>query len=165
MVFNVWSMKTVSHNSTSKNLICIWKRIYVSWTWLFWEMLYNYCCYFGIYVAYDLAKEQRVNFGDDIVALLRIVRKRRWTCYEEKRIQQEIELQQDLNILLTAEKDRSAFYLLNSVTVKFIVLADYCKKKFCQNCIYSVFIWRRMCLRNGVWWWCCVLITCLLCYV
>lgn len=56
--------------------------------------------------AQDLAKEQRMNFGDDITTFLRIVRKKRWMMYEEKRIQQEIELQRDLNSLLTADKDR-----------------------------------------------------------
>jgi len=63
--------------------------------------------------AQDLAKEQRMNFGDDITTLLRIVRKKRWMTYEEKRIQQEIELQRDLNSLLTADKDRSVVILLN----------------------------------------------------
>jgi len=49
-----------------------------------------------------------MNFGDDITTHLRLVRKKRWMIYEEKRIQQEIELQRDLNSLLSADKDRSA---------------------------------------------------------
>jgi len=65
--------------------------------------------------AQDLAKEQRMNFGDDITTFLRIVRKKRWMMYEDKRIQQEIELQRDLNSLLTADKDRSAVSSANSV--------------------------------------------------
>jgi len=56
--------------------------------------------------AQDLAKEQRMNFGDDITSFVRLVRKKRWMVYEEKRIQQEIELQHDLNSLLTADRDR-----------------------------------------------------------
>jgi len=67
---------------------------------------------FNVYfdTAQDLAKEQRMNFGDDIITFLRIVKKKRWMMYEEKRIQQEIELQRDLNLLLTADKDRSAYF-------------------------------------------------------
>jgi len=61
--------------------------------------------------ALDLAKEQRMNFGDDITKFLRLVRKKRWMLYEEKRILHEIELQRDLNSLLTADKDRSAVLL------------------------------------------------------
>ena len=49
-----------------------------------------------------------MHFGDDITRFIRIVRKKRWMLYEEKRIQQEIELQHDLNSLLTGEKYRSA---------------------------------------------------------
>jgi STIP1 family protein 1 len=56
--------------------------------------------------ALDLAKEQKLNFGDDISAALRLARKKKWMLLEEKRIQQEIELQIQLNSLVTAEKDR-----------------------------------------------------------
>jgi len=49
-----------------------------------------------------------MNFGDDITSFLRLVRKKRWMLYEEKRIQQEIELQRDLNSLLCADKERFA---------------------------------------------------------
>ncbi|XP_014260623.1 STIP1 homology and U box-containing protein 1 isoform X2 [Cimex lectularius] len=42
--------------------------------------------------ANDLAKEQKLNFGDDIASQLRIARKKRWNVQEEKRITQEIEL-------------------------------------------------------------------------
>ena len=64
--------------------------------------------------AQDLAKEQRMNFGDDITSFLRLVRKKRWMLYEEKRVQQEIELQRDLNSLLCADKDRLAVNCLIS---------------------------------------------------
>jgi len=68
-------------------------------------MLFVVLC---IGTAQDLAKDQRMNFGDDITSFLRLVRKKRWMLYEEKRIQQEIELQHDLNSLLCADKERFA---------------------------------------------------------
>lgn len=43
--------------------------------------------------ANDLAREQKLNFGDDIASQLRLARKKRWNVQEEKRIAQEIELQ------------------------------------------------------------------------
>lgn len=43
--------------------------------------------------AQDLAKEQKVNYGDDIACVIRVARKRRFNVAEEKRISQEIELQ------------------------------------------------------------------------
>ena len=59
-----------------------------------------------VFAAHDLAKEQKMNFGDDIASALRQAKKRRWNAIEEKRIQQEIELQLYLNKLITQEKDR-----------------------------------------------------------
>ncbi|XP_059471836.1 E3 ubiquitin-protein ligase CHIP [Neocloeon triangulifer] len=50
--------------------------------------------------ANDLAREQKLNFGDDIAGQLRIARKKRWNLQEEKRIAQEIELQSYLNRLV-----------------------------------------------------------------
>uniref|UniRef100_U5ET79 E3 ubiquitin-protein ligase CHIP n=1 Tax=Corethrella appendiculata TaxID=1370023 RepID=U5ET79_9DIPT len=50
--------------------------------------------------AHDLAKEQKLNFGDDIASQLRLARKKRWNLQEEKRICQEIELQTYLNKLI-----------------------------------------------------------------
>ncbi|CAB3365081.1 E3 ubiquitin-protein ligase CHIP [Cloeon dipterum] len=50
--------------------------------------------------ASDLAKEQKLNFGDDIAGQLRMARKKRWNLQEEKRIAQEIELQSYLNRLV-----------------------------------------------------------------
>ena len=61
---------------------------------------------FIIFVAHDLAKEQKLNFGDDIASALRQAKKRRWNAIEEKRIMQEIELQTYLNRLITEEKER-----------------------------------------------------------
>ncbi|KRT82692.1 Anaphase-promoting complex subunit 3 protein [Oryctes borbonicus] len=56
--------------------------------------------------ALDLAKEQKLNFGDDIAAQLRMARKKRFSLMEEKRIAQEIELQTYLNKLITDDRER-----------------------------------------------------------
>ncbi|KAM4598194.1 E3 ubiquitin-protein ligase CHIP-like isoform 1-T2 [Polymixia lowei] len=56
--------------------------------------------------AYNLAKEQRLNFGDDIPSALRIAKKKRWNCMEEKRINQENKLHAYLSKLILAEKER-----------------------------------------------------------
>lgn len=56
--------------------------------------------------ANDLAKEQRLNFGDDIAVQLRTARTNRWNLQEEKRITQEIELQTYLNKLILEDKER-----------------------------------------------------------
>ncbi|MGH0135151.1 UNVERIFIED_CONTAM: hypothetical protein FKN15_043423 [Acipenser sinensis] len=55
--------------------------------------------------AYNLAKEQRLNFGDDIPGALRIAKKKRWNNIEEKRINQENELHAYLTKLILAEKE------------------------------------------------------------
>ncbi|XP_054744056.1 E3 ubiquitin-protein ligase CHIP isoform X2 [Anastrepha obliqua] len=56
--------------------------------------------------AFDLSKEQKQNFGDDITSQLRLARKKRWSLLEEKRICQEIELQTYVNRLLKEDMDR-----------------------------------------------------------
>ncbi|XP_022830864.1 E3 ubiquitin-protein ligase CHIP [Spodoptera litura] len=56
--------------------------------------------------ANDLAREQKLNFGDDIAAQIRIARKKRWNVQEEKRIAQEIELQSYLNRLINEDMQR-----------------------------------------------------------
>lgn len=63
--------------------------------------------------ALDLAKEQKLNFGDDIASALRAARKKRFSVLEEKRITQEIELQSYLNKLLREDKDRQLAALLD----------------------------------------------------
>uniref|UniRef100_A0A8B9CYP6 RING-type E3 ubiquitin transferase n=1 Tax=Anser brachyrhynchus TaxID=132585 RepID=A0A8B9CYP6_9AVES len=60
----------------------------------------------GVCVSYNLAKEQRLNFGDDIPSALRIAKKKRWNSIEEKRINQENELHSYLTKLIMAEKER-----------------------------------------------------------
>lgn len=57
----------------------------------------NICNLLFYFIALDLAKEQRLNFGDDIASQLRLARKKRFQIQEEKRICQEIELQSYLN--------------------------------------------------------------------
>lgn len=59
-----------------------------------------------LFAAYNLAKEQRLNFGDDIPSALRIAKKKRWNSIEEKRINQENELHAYLTKLILAEKER-----------------------------------------------------------
>ena len=67
-----------------------------------YKNLFKYVTKLGIYffgkkyfilLAQDLAKEQKVNYGDDIACLIRLARKKRFNVAEEKRINQEIELQ------------------------------------------------------------------------
>lgn len=55
--------------------------------------------------ASDLAKEQKLNFGDDIASQLRLARKKRFSLQEEKRIAQEIELHSYLNKLIEKDKE------------------------------------------------------------
>lgn len=55
--------------------------------------------------ASDLAKEQKLNFGDDIASQLRLARKKRFSVQEEKRIAQEIELHSYLNKLIENDKE------------------------------------------------------------
>lgn len=57
-------------------------------------------------LAYSLAKEQRLNFGDDIPSALRIAKKKRWNSIEERRIHQESELHSYLTRLIAAERER-----------------------------------------------------------
>lgn len=59
-----------------------------------------------LWAAYNLAKEQRLNFGDDIPSALRLAKKKRWNSIEEKRINQENELLAYLTKLILAEKER-----------------------------------------------------------
>lgn len=55
----------------------------------------------------DLAKEQKLNYGDDITNVLRQARKRRFQVREEQRIAQDIELQTYLNQLIIDDAKRN----------------------------------------------------------
>ncbi|OXA45759.1 E3 ubiquitin-protein ligase CHIP [Folsomia candida] len=54
----------------------------------------------------DLAKEQRLNYGDDMTQVLRHWRKRRFSIQEEKRLAEEIELQTYLSRLIREDRER-----------------------------------------------------------
>lgn len=56
--------------------------------------------------AFDLSKEQKQNFGDDITSQLRLARKKRWRALEEKQISREIELQSYLNRLIKEDMEK-----------------------------------------------------------
>ncbi|KAJ8679257.1 hypothetical protein QAD02_015044 [Eretmocerus hayati] len=57
--------------------------------------------------AVDLAKEQKLNFGDEMTSVLRQARKKRFQIKEEQRINQEIELQSYLNRLIIMDAEKS----------------------------------------------------------
>ncbi|XP_012232870.1 E3 ubiquitin-protein ligase CHIP [Linepithema humile] len=57
--------------------------------------------------AVDLAKEQKLNYGDDITSVLRQARKRRFQIREEQRIAQDIELQTYLSQLIIDDAKRN----------------------------------------------------------
>ena len=58
-------------------------------------------------IGVDLAKEQKLNYGDDMTSVLRQARKRRFQLKEEQRIAQDIELQTYLNQLLIEDAQRN----------------------------------------------------------
>lgn len=55
----------------------------------------------------DLAKEQKLNYGDDMTSVLRQARKKRFQIKEELRINQEIELQSYLNRLIVQDAEKN----------------------------------------------------------
>ncbi|KAI4492766.1 hypothetical protein M0804_002557 [Polistes exclamans] len=69
-------------------------------------------------IAVDLAKEQKLNYGDDITSVLRQARKRRFQLREEQRIAQDIELQTYLNQLLAEDAERKLATLSNQEIIK-----------------------------------------------
>jgi len=68
--------------------------------------------------AVDLAKEQKLNYGDDITSVLRQARKRRFQLREEQRIAQDIELQTYLSHLIVDDAKRSLITLQEQETTK-----------------------------------------------
>ena len=54
--------------------------------------------------SFDLSKEMNENYGDEISRQIRIAKRKRWNSIEEKRIEQEIELQSYLNRLMLEDK-------------------------------------------------------------
>lgn len=69
-------------------------------------------------VAVDLAKEQKLNYGDDITSVLRLAKKRRFQIREEQRISQDIELQTYLNQLIVDDAKRNLTILQEQETAK-----------------------------------------------
>ncbi|KYM76173.1 PREDICTED: E3 ubiquitin-protein ligase CHIP [Atta cephalotes] len=68
--------------------------------------------------AVDLAKEQKLNYGDDITSVLRQAKKRRFQVREEQRISQDIELQTYLNQLIIDDAKRNLTTLQEQETSK-----------------------------------------------
>ncbi|KAK9296932.1 hypothetical protein QLX08_009192 [Tetragonisca angustula] len=68
--------------------------------------------------AVDLAKEQKLNYGDDMTSILRQARKRCFQLREEQRIAQDIELQSYLNQLIVEDAERRLAALKEQETVK-----------------------------------------------
>lgn len=71
-----------------------------------------------ISAAVDLAKEQKLNYGDDITNVLRQARRRRFQVREEQRISQDIELQTYLNQLIVDDAKRNLATLQEQETAK-----------------------------------------------
>lgn len=70
-----------------------------------------------ILTANDLAKEKKLNFGDEIAFLLRLAKKKRWNQIEEKRISEEIKLQVYLTGLIQKDRQEQLNALLQTVGV------------------------------------------------
>ncbi|EZA60821.1 E3 ubiquitin-protein ligase CHIP [Ooceraea biroi] len=68
--------------------------------------------------AVDLAKEQKLNYGDDITSVLRQARKRRFQVREEQRIAQDIELQTYLSQLIIDDAKSNLTDLQEQETTK-----------------------------------------------
>ncbi|CAL1689089.1 unnamed protein product [Lasius platythorax] len=68
--------------------------------------------------AVDLAKEQKLNYGDDITSVLRQARKRRFQVREEQRIAQDIELQTYLSQLIVDDAKHNLAALQEQETTK-----------------------------------------------
>jgi len=59
--------------------------------------------------AFELAKKDPSSYYDDTISSkLRMARKKKWNIQEEKRVQEEIDLQSYLNRLILEDKDRKA---------------------------------------------------------
>jgi len=78
--------------------------------------------------AHELAKDQRQNFGDDITAVLRLARKRKFMAAEEKCIVEENELHRYLRRLMETDLQRSAS----------VVLCEYSKFRIESNSYFSI---------------------------
>lgn len=64
--------------------------------------------------AHELAKEQKLNFGDEITGALRMAKRKRWNVIENERIKEEIELQTYLGRLIKEDSERQRDSVLQS---------------------------------------------------
>lgn len=74
--------------------------------------------------AVDLAKEQKLNYGDDMTSVLRQARKRRFQLREEQRLAQDIELQTYLNQLILEDAENKLSILEESKSISELNNAD-----------------------------------------
>lgn len=63
-------------------------------------------CQITCLLAHEQAKDQKLNYGDEITYALRLAKKKRFNQLEEKRIKQEVELQSYLVDLIEQDKQR-----------------------------------------------------------
>lgn len=68
--------------------------------------------------AHEASQSQKLNYADEITAFIRQVRREKFRLEENKRIEQEIELQSYLNELIEGDVDRRIAELLVSELVK-----------------------------------------------
>ena len=54
-----------------------------------------------------MAKDQKLNFGDEISYQLRLCRKKRWDLIEKKRMKEESELQSYLHKLILKDREQN----------------------------------------------------------
>lgn len=71
-------------------------------------------------IALELSKEFNRNYGDEITFQIRLARKKRWNALEEKRISEEIELQNYLNKLIKNDQENQLQKLWQDVENKII---------------------------------------------
>lgn len=60
----------------------------------------------ALHKAFDLAQEQKINFGDDIASVIRQAKQKRWKIKEDERLQQRNEFHEFLLQLLIDHKNR-----------------------------------------------------------
>nr|XP_031831770.1 STIP1 homology and U box-containing protein 1 isoform X2 [Nomia melanderi] len=102
LLFNkVWtSLSQLSINYQHKWLIHIFLVLRYNWVKIALSRVQHL-------FAVDLAKEQKLNYGDEMTSILRQARKRCFQLREEQRIAQDIELQSYLNQLIVEDAERS----------------------------------------------------------
>ena len=95
-------------------LLCIFKEVSLL---NFYENT-NIICY--RFIALDLSKENKRNYGDEITYQMRLARKKRWNALEEKRISEEIKFQSYLNQLIQMDKENQLTKLAKDIENKVV---------------------------------------------